>query len=162
MATSAGVCPLPVPPQLSPAEQRPARNSVSPNPARSCCSSTCKDSKVIPHSTYSESCDKARWKRIFKKNAYVCITESLYCTVEIHTDLSPIKSNLKNKMLTQKKEKKRKLTQRCKPTTCSVLSQSCPALCDPTDCSPPGSSVHEIQQARVLAWVAVPFSVNQL
>ena len=29
-------------------------------------------------------------------------------------------------------------------------------LCDPMDCSPPGSSVHRILQARVLAWVAAP------
>ena len=30
--------------------------------------------------------------------------------------------------------------------------------CDPTDCSPPGSSVHGILQARILEWVAIPFS----
>ena len=33
--------------------------------------------------------------------------------------------------------------------------QSCPALCDPMDCSPPGSSVHGILQARVLKWGAL-------
>ena len=37
-------------------------------------------------------------------------------------------------------------------------SQSCPTLCDPMDCSPPGSSVHEIFQARKLKWVAISFS----
>ena len=31
-------------------------------------------------------------------------------------------------------------------------------LCDPMDCSPPGSSVHEILQAKILEWVAVPSS----
>ena len=31
-------------------------------------------------------------------------------------------------------------------------------LCDPMDCSPPGSSVHGISQARTLEWVAVSFS----
>ena len=36
--------------------------------------------------------------------------------------------------------------------------QSCPTLCNATDCSPPGSSVHGILQARTLEWVAVPFS----
>ena len=30
--------------------------------------------------------------------------------------------------------------------------------CDPMDCSPPGSSVHGILQARILEWVAIPFS----
>ena len=38
------------------------------------------------------------------------------------------------------------------------VAQSCPALCNPMDCSPPGSSVHRILQARILEWVAVPFS----
>ena len=38
------------------------------------------------------------------------------------------------------------------------VTQSCPTLCDPVDCSPPVSSVHEILQARTLEWVAMPFS----
>ena len=38
------------------------------------------------------------------------------------------------------------------------LTQLCPTLCNPVDCSPPGSSVHEILQARILEWVAVPSS----
>ena len=37
-------------------------------------------------------------------------------------------------------------------------AQSCPTLCDPMDCSPPGSSVHGIFQARILEWIAIPFS----
>ena len=40
---------------------------------------------------------------------------------------------------------------------CSV-GQSCPTLCDPTDCSPPGSSVHEISLGRILEWLAMPSS----
>ena len=39
-----------------------------------------------------------------------------------------------------------------------VCAQLCPALCDPMDCSPPGSSVHEVLQARVLEWVAISSS----
>ena len=39
-----------------------------------------------------------------------------------------------------------------------TVAQSCPSLCDPVDCSPPGSSVHGIPQARVLEWAAIPFS----
>ena len=38
------------------------------------------------------------------------------------------------------------------------LLQSCPTLCDPTDSSPPGSSVPGILQARTLEWVAISFS----
>ena len=34
----------------------------------------------------------------------------------------------------------------------------CLTLCDPMNCSSPGSSVHGILQARILEWVAIPFS----
>ena len=40
----------------------------------------------------------------------------------------------------------------------SEVTQSCPTLCDPMDCSLPGSSVHGIFQARVLEWGAIAFS----
>ena len=40
----------------------------------------------------------------------------------------------------------------------SEVAQSYPTLSDAMDCSPPGSSVHEIFQARVLEWVAIAFS----
>ena len=39
-----------------------------------------------------------------------------------------------------------------------VCTQSCPTLCDPMDCSPPGSSIHGILQARILEWVAISSS----
>ena len=48
------------------------------------------------------------------------------------------------------------------PLTCAmcvcVLRRFSLTLCDPMDCSPPGFSVHGILQARVLEWVATPFS----
>ena len=40
----------------------------------------------------------------------------------------------------------------------SEVTQSCPTLCNPMDCSLPGSSVHGIFQARVLEWGAIAFS----
>ena len=40
--------------------------------------------------------------------------------------------------------------------------QSCPTLCNPLDCSPSGSSVHGILQARILEWVAMPSSRDVL
>ena len=40
------------------------------------------------------------------------------------------------------------------------VAQSCPILHDSMDCSPPGSSVHGIFQARVLEWGAIAFSVG--
>ena len=39
-----------------------------------------------------------------------------------------------------------------------LVTQSCPTLCDCTDYRPPGSSIHGILQARILEWVAIPFS----
>ena len=41
---------------------------------------------------------------------------------------------------------------------CAKLLQSCLILCDPMDCSPPGSSVHWVHQERILKWVAISFS----
>ena len=40
----------------------------------------------------------------------------------------------------------------------SKVTQPCPTLLNPMDCSPPGSSVHGIFQARVLEWGAITFS----
>ena len=45
---------------------------------------------------------------------------------------------------------------------CVLVTQSCRTLCDPTDCSPTGSSVHGILQARVLEWVFISFSRRTL
>ena len=39
-----------------------------------------------------------------------------------------------------------------------LVTLSCPTLCDPMNHSPPGSSVHGILQARILDWIAMPFS----
>ena len=42
------------------------------------------------------------------------------------------------------------------------VAQSCPTLSDPMDCSPPGSSIHGIFQAKVLKWSAIAFSMTNL
>ena len=42
----------------------------------------------------------------------------------------------------------------------SEVTQSCPTLREPMDCSPPGFSVHGIFQARVLEWVAIAFFIK--
>ena len=62
---------------------------------------------------------------------YVCVTESLCRIAEIDIIVN-------------------RLCMRAK------LLQSCLTLCDPMDCSPPGSSVHGILQARALEWGVVP------
>ena len=38
----------------------------------------------------------------------------------------------------------------------TLVTQLCPTICDPEDCSPPGSSLHGILQARILEWGAIP------
>ena len=42
----------------------------------------------------------------------------------------------------------------------SEVARSCPTLRHPMDCSPPGSSIHAILQARILEWVAISFSIE--
>ena len=44
------------------------------------------------------------------------------------------------------------------PTFEVKVTQSCLTLSDPMDCSPPGSSIYGILHARILEWVAIPFS----
>ena len=46
-------------------------------------------------------------------------------------------------------------TLQCPPGCCCLAPKSCPALCSPMDCSPPGSSVHGIFPAGILEWVAI-------
>ena len=41
---------------------------------------------------------------------------------------------------------------------CSLFTTACLPLCDPMDCSPPGSSVRGILQARILEWVVISFT----
>ena len=45
------------------------------------------------------------------------------------------------------------------PCLCCVCAQSCQTLCNPMNCSPPGSSVHGISQAGTLEWVAISSSI---
>ena len=42
----------------------------------------------------------------------------------------------------------------------SEVAQACPTLSDPMDCSPPGSSIHGIFQARVLEWGAIALALE--
>ena len=58
----------------------------------------------------------------------------------------------------KKKKKHRPIILIPADAAAAKLLQSCPTLSDPVDCSPPGSSVHGIFQARILEWVAIAFS----
>ena len=50
------------------------------------------------------------------------------------------------------------LKEKAKSEVKLLSAQSCPTLCNPMDCSPPGYSVHLILQARILEWIAISFS----
>ena len=59
----------------------------------------------------------------------------------------------------KKKEKRSNANNKSNAAAAAAKSlQSCPALCDPIDSSPPGSPVPGILQARTLEWVAISFS----
>ena len=62
-----------------------------------------------------------------------------------------------NSVLTISKIQHIILTFKVAVITC-LVAKSCPTLCDPMDCSPPGSSVHGIIQARILECIAISFS----
>ena len=49
-----------------------------------------------------------------------------------------------------------RLTMSQKPCVCVLVTQSCPTLWDPMNCSLPGSSIHEIFQTRILEWLPFP------
>ena len=46
----------------------------------------------------------------------------------------------------------------CTCTCACMCAQLCPTLCDPMDCSLPGSSVHGLFQAKLLEWIAISYS----
>ena len=56
------------------------------------------------------------------------------------------------------RETKLVFTQLLSSNVCVKVTQSCPTLCNPMDYSLPGSSVYGILRARILEWVAIPFS----
>ena len=54
--------------------------------------------------------------------------------------------------------KKQESSRKSTVLKCVLVALSCPTLCVPMDCIFPGSSIHGILQARILEWVAIPFS----
>ena len=78
-----------------------------------------------------------KWRRVPKQSMNIL---AFFC----------IETNIKSSLLL--------LTLVCLFVSCAQLLESCWTLCDPKDCSPPGSSVHGSLQARILEWVAMPSS----
>ena len=90
---------------------------------------------------------KGKWVRGVKK------LSTIFRSFLLYKITSQIQSAFKNKSIF-KKEIKTLVS----ISLCVLVAQSCLTLCDTMDRSPPGSSVHGILQARILGWVALPFS----
>ena len=73
-------------------------------------------------------------------------------------DKDPDTQNLCIPILSSSKDFRTPLQSSCVCAHVYSHTQLCPALCDPMDYSPPGSSVHGIMQARILEWVAISSS----
>ena len=73
----------------------------------------------------------------------------------VHTRHAPLPLHLQNSVLTSTLHLGYCLARMC---VHAQLLQSCPTLCDPMDCSLPGSSVRSRLQARILEWVVMPSS----
>ena len=98
---------------------------------------TCIRQNVFSRGTNSEICPWPRWIKM----------DWLTCSSSLNTHTQP------RCTLTDIRDR---LESVCRGAT--KVAQSCLTLCDPMDCSLPGSSVHGIFQARVLEWVAISFS----
>ena len=68
------------------------------------------------------------------------------------------KGKQEREIYTQLNAELQRTARRDTQNTDTEVAQSCLTLCDPMDCSPSGSSVHGIFQARVLEWGAIAFS----
>ena len=105
------------------------------------------------------------------KETAICLCNRIWFSLKRKDILthSTMWMNLENIMLSEisqsQKHKYQKKKHRCClyfiPLThccCCLVAKSCSTLCNSTDCSLPGPSVHEILQARILKWVAIAFS----
>ena len=99
---------------------------------------------------HKDEWDIFMWGEREKLSHCTCFRLNSWCT--IHTDLWKWQQCKHNNFLSHF------LLQRMKVKSESEVVQSCLTLIDPMDCSPPGSSVHGIFQARVLEWGAIAFS----
>ena len=98
------------------------------------------------------------------RDEWVLMADSGCCTAETNVILYSNYPSIKNIFLKESKVKYKTVNSKIKSsleltyTHYSEVAQSCLTLCHPVDCSPPGSSVHGILQARVLEWGAIAFS----
>ena len=107
---------------------------------------------ICSHGRYSKCVTwKTRWKKYLRWYRVGKIQKNRWKNWVIH-----LRDQQCNKGISGGGKGKREERQRW-PTLWLLYSvvQACLTLCDPMDCSPPGSSVHGIFQARILEWVAI-------
>ena len=89
--------------------------------------------------------------REFLRNVYFCFID---CAITLKLNIQKIKIMASSPIISWQIDGETKGTKDVKV----LVPQSCLTLCDLMNCSPPGSSIHGILQARILAWVAIRFS----
>ena len=84
---------------------------------------------------------------------------------DIIVEITETEQNIEKKNEKQNEDSIRDLWDNMKNTNICIMcvqsvlvTQSCLTLCDPMDCSPPGFSLYGIFQAKIMEWVAIPFS----
>ena len=82
-------------------------------------------------------------------------TKAIICVASESRARAKLGGNFKKADFNSLKPKGRKRKHICGPSCCCSVAQLCLTLCDPMGCSPPGSSVHGISQARILEWVGI-------
>ena len=102
----------------------------------------------------------ANWNAMVKKEFLKC-KAWLFSLTENHSQ--PSRKFQQTRLVSYTKENRSKRMLKILPFCgrkfiAVLVTQSCPTLYDPMDCSPPGSSIHGIIPKRTLEWVAIPFS----
>ena len=101
------------------------------------------------YSLFSTSMEQKKIKGCQEQNIYYSHIKKMWCGNRIYFQCISRTSLPVNK---------RFLWNESAMLTCCSIQKSCPTFCNPMDCSPPGSSVQGIFQARVLEWVAISSS----
>ena len=99
--------------------------------------------------------------KLFQKIAGEGTLPNSFYKATITLILKPAKTTQKRKLQANITDEHRCKNLQQNSAAAAKSLQSCPTLCDPMDCSPPGSSIHGIFQARVLGWGAIAFSTTK-
>ena len=102
---------------------------------------------IIIHGKDLNALIKSQIVRMDQRYHYTCIANLVYKNSTLNIKTYKCKVNGQGTIYHINTKQK-------KASVKVLVAQLCPTLCDPMDCSPPGSSVHGILHARILGWVA--------